>query len=118
MPAPQFGSQMRNAFLRVGRREKLVWVRSPFVGNRNRFSTPDQLAATAAKPLPSPNGILRGHPIRSRVPALHGLNRDAVADFEWPAVQRPAQRRLGSRHDLAIAGDLKIEGLHVRLKAL
>src|SRR5271169_199189 len=99
-------SQVCKRRLRARRREKLVWVCSPFVGNRNRFSTPDQLTATAAEPLPSPNGNLRRRPIRGRIPALHGLNRDAVADFEWTAVQPPAQRRLVSRYDLAIAGDL------------
>src|ERR1700689_335375 len=98
MLAPQNGSQGRNTLLRAGGGEKLIWVRSPFVGNRNRFSTPDQLSATQAEPLPSPNGLLRRCAIRSRIPALHGLNRDAVTDFEWTAVQRPAQRRFSSGH--------------------
>ena len=87
------------------------------MGNRNRFSAPDQLAAATAEALPPPNRILRGCPIRSCVPTLHGLHRDPVADFEWTAFQRPAQRRLGSGHDLGIARDLQVEGPQVILKA-
>jgi hypothetical protein len=100
MIAPQFGSQMRKTFLRSRGREKLIGVRSSFMGNRNRFSTPNQLAPTSPEPLPPPNGILRRRPVSGRIPTLHGLNRDPVADFEWAAVQQPAQRRFASGHDL------------------
>src|SRR5580698_5054292 len=117
MLAPQNSSQVRNTLLRARGGEKLIWVGSPFVGNRNRFSTPDQLSATTAKPLPSPNGLLRRCPIRSRVPALHRLHRDAVADFEWTAVQLPPQRRFSSGHNLGIARNLQAKTLHVALKA-
>src|SRR5258708_7955270 len=117
MFASQSSSQLRKASSRSRGGEKLVRVRTCFVRHSNRLSTPDQLAATAAKPLPSTKGLLRRRPVRSRVPTLHGLNSDPVADFEWTAIQGPAQRRLGSSHDLGIAWDLQVESLQVSLKS-
>jgi hypothetical protein len=45
------------------------------------------------------------------------LNGNTVGDFEWTALQRPAQWGLVSCRDLGIARDLQTEGLHVILKA-
>jgi hypothetical protein len=116
MLAPQFSSQMRRTLLRSRGGEKLMGIRPSLLGNRNRFPTPNQLASTSAESLPSPNGIVRRHPVGGCVPTLHGLYRDPVADFEWTAVERPAQRRFASSHDLGIARDLQPEGLQVTLK--
>jgi hypothetical protein len=108
---------VREAFLHSRGGEKLVGVRPTFMANCNRLSTPDQLAAAAAEALPASNSILRRSPFGSRVPTLHGLNRDPVADFEWTLLQRPTQWRLRSCHNLGIAGDLQVESLQVSLKA-
>jgi hypothetical protein len=51
-------SQVRKPLLRSRGSEKLIWIRSSLMGNRNRFATPDQLSATTAEPLPSPDGVL------------------------------------------------------------
>src|ERR1051326_7032609 len=117
MLALQNVTQVREAFLRSLRGEKLVWIRSSFVGDRNGFSTPNQLAPAAAEPLPPPNGFFRRGAVRSRVPSFHGLNGDPVADFERTAFQRPAQRRLATGRDLRLAGDMQPECLQVTLKA-
>ena len=87
------------------------------MGNRDCFPAPDQLAAAAAEALPPPNRIVRRCPLRSCVPTLHRLHRDPVADFEWTAFERPAQRRLRSGHDLRIARDPQVEGPQVIVEA-
>src|SRR5579864_4445611 len=117
MLAPQNVTQVREVFLCSGSGEKLVGVRTSFVGNRNGFSAPNQLAAAAAEPLPPANGFFRRGAVRSRVPTLHRLNCDSVADFERTAVQRRAQRGLASDRDVGIAGDMQPEGLQVTLKS-
>src|ERR1700687_600050 len=108
---------MRETLLRSRGSQKLIGVRSSFVGNRNRFTAPDQLPSATAEALPPSNRILRRCPIGSSVPTLHRLHRDPIADFEWTACQRPAQRRLGSCLDLGIARDSQIEGLQMILEA-
>src|SRR5579862_585095 len=107
---------MRKRILRSRRSEKLVGISSSFMRNRNRFPSPDQLAAAAAEALPPANRILRRCPIRGCVPTLHRLHRDPVADFEWTAFERPAQRRFRSGQDLSIARHLQVESPQVILK--
>src|SRR5580658_4698485 len=92
-------------------------IGSSFMGNRNGFSAPDQLAAAPAEALPPSNRILRRRPIWSCVPTLHRLHCDPVADFEWTSFQRPAQRRTSSGHELRIVRDLQVEGPQVLLEA-
>src|SRR5579859_500085 len=117
MLEPQNVTQVREGFLCLLGGEKLIGIRSSFVGNRNGFSTPNQLAAAATEPLPSSNGFFRRGAVRSRVPSFHGLNGDPVSDFERTAFQRPAQRRLATGRDLRLAGDMQPEGLQMTLEA-
>src|ERR1700727_2632399 len=87
------------------------------MGNRDCFPAPDQLAAAAAEALPPSNRLRRRPPIRSCAPTLPRLPRHPVADFEWTAFERPAQRRLRSAHDLGIARDPQVEGAQVIVEA-
>src|SRR5882724_1650076 len=98
--------QLRESIPRVLRGNKLIWIRASSVRNGNRFSSPDQFPATLAKSLPPPDGMLAGIPIRSAIPSFHGVNGDAIADFNFSAHQRLSQRRSGAAHDFAVAWNI------------
>src|SRR5947207_11217731 len=51
------------------------------------FASPDQFRATLSKSSPPPKGVLAWMPVRRSVPALHGIDRDAVADLNAAAFQ-------------------------------
>ena len=78
-------SKSRQALFGVWRDYKLVGIGARLVRYSHRFAAPDQSGSAAAESSPASDCALGRIAIRSTIPTLHRLNRDAVAHFEAPS---------------------------------
>src|SRR2546429_8621367 len=112
----QYGSQAAQSFPRVSCCHELIRISASFMSHRDGFSTPNQFRTTAPESLPTSNRAFGRIAIWRTVPTLHGLYRDAIADFDVAFDQWPTQRRFRARHELSIARDIQMEQTQVLLK--
>jgi len=88
------------------------------MGNGNGFAAPDEAGAGAAKPAPAAECVFAGIAIGERVPAFHGLDGDAVREFEAGMLQGPLERRFGPDQQLEVTGNVQAERLQMTLECL
>src|SRR5436309_13346039 len=65
---------------------------------------------------PTADCVLAWIPIRSTIPSFHGLNGDAIPDFDSSAPERPPQWRFGAARDFAVAWNFQLKRFHMILK--
>src|SRR5690349_25003775 len=82
------------------------------------FPAPDQFCAALSEATPASYGAFGGLAVGSSIPALHGLDGDAIADFEPAGLQWLAQGRVGGVEKFLIAGDVQAEGTKMLCKFL
>ena len=78
--------------LRVRGHGELVRVRAAVVAHRHRLAAPDELRAARAEPAPAAQRVLARRAVGGAVPALHRLNREAIADRDRAQLERRRQR--------------------------
>jgi hypothetical protein len=85
--------------LRVLGHVELVRVCAAVVAHRHCLTAPNELRAARAEPAPAPQRVFGRVAVRGAVPALHRLNRKAIADRYRPEIERRRQWPVG-RDDL------------------
>src|SRR5215470_9910774 len=90
-------------FFCVSGDDQLVRVRAAFGGDCNRLSTPNQLCAATTNSPPAAYCAFSWIAVGSPVPAFHGLNGNAVSDFQAAAANRCSQGRIPAACNLGIA---------------
>jgi hypothetical protein len=85
--------------------------------NRDRLSSPNEFCTTLPEFLPAMDGMLAWISIGSSIPSFHGLNGDSVANLDFAARERLAQRRIGSAKQFVFAWNRQPERLNMLLKA-
>jgi hypothetical protein len=95
---------------------ELIRVSSPFMADRNRLTTPDELCSTRAKAVPTAQRQICGPAIGSSVPTFHRLNSEAISQGEASALQRKSERRRISREHLHITRNRDVMLLQVTAK--
>jgi len=99
------------------RSNKLVWVCTPIVTDRNRFPAPNQFAPTLAETLPPPHRGLCWISIRGAIPAFHGLDGDSISNLERVDYKRRLQWRLTSRNKVFVARKIQVQTLQMLFEA-
>lgn len=88
------------------------------VGDGDGFTAPDKFRAALPEALPAADGVFSWLAVGSSVPAFHGLDGDAVNDFDVTPLQRLKKRRAIRRCDFAVARNCETESAKVLLKLL
>src|SRR5882762_7412216 len=70
------------------RKHQLIRIRAPRVRHRDGFAAPNQFRAASPKATPAPQSIFCRRSVRSPVPPLHGIDREAISDFDFAARNR------------------------------
>jgi hypothetical protein len=86
------------------------------MGNRDGFPAPNQFRSTATETLPAPDRALGGTSVGRGVPALHGLYRDVIADFDAAIHERATQWGIGPAHQLSITWNVQVQRLQMLLE--
>ncbi len=73
--------------------DELAGASAPLRADGDRLGAEDQLGAAQAPALPAPPGEFGGPAVSGTVPALHGQDREAVADGAAVELERPGERR-------------------------
>ena len=76
------GSEFGEFILCAWRREELVGICASFVAHSYGFAAPYQFAAAFAEALPTSKSVFGGRSVWRSVPTFHGLNSDAIPNFE------------------------------------
>ena len=87
--------------------DDLIWVRAACVIDGGGFATPDEFGAALAEALPAADGVVGGIAVGSAVPAFHGINGDAIADFYIATLDGFEERRARAV-DFIVAGEIEI----------
>src|SRR5215831_7132902 len=111
-------AEMREAGTGALINEKLIRIRASIVTDSDCLSTPDQLRPAEAEIAPALKGEIAGASVRSPVPAFHRLDGEAVSDLEAAGSKRPAERRLRSGTQFAIAGNCNVVLPEMGLKSV
>ena len=104
-------SQLRDTQLCLRVHDQLLGVGATIVTNRDRFATPDHLGARTAKQRPAAARVVRRAAICQSVPAFHGVNGVAVAEFE-------PRNRHGLRHGGCVARFQRFIARHVQTQPI
>src|SRR5947209_11646114 len=102
----QCRSQLRQTLLSMFRHEQLIWIRASVRRNRDRFPSPNQFCSAGAESPPTAKRMLRWIALVSAVPTFHGLDGNAVSDFDFAELDGQPQWRLRAPQDFGVAGDM------------
>ena len=86
-------AQASDRGLRRCRHHELVRIGAPVGAHRDRLAAPDQLAAARAEAPPAPHRVFARAPVALPVPALHRIEREAIADFHAGDFDRRGEER-------------------------
>src|SRR5580704_18579411 len=90
------GAHAGEAVARVRSDDDLIGIGAACVIDGGGFAAPDEFCAALAEALPAPDGVVAGVAVGRAVPAFHGIDGDAIADFDAAAIDRTEQRRFGA----------------------
>src|SRR6185437_8207118 len=96
---------------------QLMRIGPAFAPHGKGLAAPDELRAALAKMFPATNRVVGRMAIARGVPALHGMDRPAIAD--GPALQRNRlrQRRLRSRGEFSVKWNFDAKLLQILRKS-
>ena len=110
-------AQARDLALAVAGHGELLRIGAAVGPHRAGLSAPDQLGAAEPEAAPAPFGIVRRLAVTLAVPALHRMDRQAMADLHAVDFDRGRQWRVPAMRDDVVARHLDSEGLQVIAKA-
>src|SRR5579863_4389838 len=82
------GAHAGDAITRVWGDDDLIGIGAACVIDGGGLAAPDELGAALAETLPSTDGVVAGIAVGRAVPAFHGIDGDAIADFDAAALNR------------------------------
>src|SRR5271168_2402343 len=98
-------SKARETGPRVRSGHELIGIGAAFVAHRYGFAAPDQFRPATPESLPSAKSMFAGIAVARSVPAFHGLDSEAIADFDAAANDGLRQWRLDPAKKSAVARD-------------
>ena len=96
---------------------QLERVGAPVMAHRHRLAAIDELRPALAEPPPPPHGVLGRGTLPRAVPALDGVDGEAVADGHAVDRQRRGQRLVGAVGDDVVAGHVRAQLGEMRAEA-
>ena len=102
------GAHFCQAVARVRGDDDLIGICSAGVIDGGGFAAPDEFGAALAEALPAADGVVGGIAVGRAVPAFHGIDGDAVADFYVATVDRVEEQASSRSSCFSVAREIEI----------